>query len=1054
MLSIQKIQLKNKGSIKQVQSYLEKSTEYYAQENGKILPPAKWFGGLADELNLNDETRDANKDFARLLAGFHPSKKQKLVQNAGSEKRALGFDLTFSAEKSYSIAVATASDDVRKQLLLAHEVATEKALKWVQSELTSRTGKGGKTAITVSGIAVRQVTHIDNRNGEPQLHTHNVLVNVVKCKDGKVRALDANALISARESECLTRTAGAIYRHAMAQECQRLGFGIEREVVADTKKRPMLVSSIAGIDKQTCDEFSSRRKEILQAQKEGEDLNEVANKSRQKKSIDNEPAIVLFNAQKRLDEMRIEKAVTWNNVEELKQRASKDITADFEQMRKDLHATKSHFSRYEMFEVITRYCPLEKDISEFFAEVLEAHDVIRLDNDKYCLQSQYEKEMRIIYDATKRRTDFVALDRNTVNEAISKHQKEQGFELTQEQRQAVAFVTQQPAGLACISGFAGTGKTATAGAYIRAFEMSGYNVIGCSTSQLASEKLADEARIKTFNTSDLLNQLERGKIAFDNKTVLILDEAGMVGANTFHQLQQHIDKAGGKLIAVGDALQLTPIEAGSPFRVVGDEIGDVKQTEIRRQKNEELRKTANDFYGDKTGSELIAGLRKNGSVVVNKTDLLMQAIADNYLSSQQPAHEKLIVAQTNEELNKLASVVRAKMRERGLLSGEEFSLMTEKNEGRFTFKEEKGFAVGDRIKLTKNDKKSGFVNGMVGTITAIEKTDNGLKIELTSDDGSIKTIPEKYKNLTHAYASTVHSAQGQGMNEVHFLNGNTATTRNALLVATTRAKNAFTVYSTQSNLTKLEKSIDSFTQKQNAFEVVKRKDAIRSERMQVELRMKFFKEDCAQMKMTAEKNIEKRISVINNELADIKKLGKEAEGAVVAKSHKQAELTKKHKELQTLEYEFEQCGIFDVSKKKRLKSDIEAETSIFKKIKKEFLDVEEACSEVYVRYNASKEREKDLSETLQLENSKLNDLKFGIFDVVKENAHRYPGGLLAYEKDAEKLQNPKTFQGVVKNICEKRKEHMQRQEQQEQMQREQLQKQEKKERVQKRGYER
>lgn len=998
MLSVQKLELAKGGSVKQVQSYLEKSTEYYEQENNKILPPAKWFGSLAEELGLNDENRDEKKDFAKLLAGFHPSKKQKLVQNAGNAKRTLGFDLTFSAEKSYSIAIASAEPSLREELLKAHERANNAALAWVQSELTSRVGKGGKKSIEVTGIAVRQVTHIDSRNGDPQVHTHNVLANVVRCADGKVRALDATPLVAKKLEQSLKHTAGAIYRHQLAQEFQKLGFGIEREVVADANKKPMLVSSIVGIDKATCDAFSTRRKEIIEASGDDTNLNATAKQSRKKKSIDNEPTIVCANTLQRLEQMRKERLLGWNDVSELRGGVSRDIAMDTNALFAELHATNSTFSRYQFLECASRQVSLDKNLGislqALLNVVMKDEVVLQLGKDKFCAKEHYELEMRIVYDACKRvNAENVKLSDDVVVRAIEKHEEAQGFALSSEQHDAVRFVTQQTGGLACISGFAGTGKTATAGAYIRAFEASGFNVLGCSTSQLASEKLAEEARITAFNTTDLLNKLDSGKITFDSKTVLIIDEAGMVGAKSFHRLQQHIDAVGGKLIAVGDALQLTPIEAGSPFRKVIDEVGDVKQTEIRRQKNDELRATANAFYNGKAGSEIVASLQQAGRVHIGKADAMMQELARNYVNAKEPAHEKLIVAQTNDDVNKISNCVRAGMRSKGLLISEDFTLMTEKSEGRFTFKEEKNFAIGDRVKLTKNDKKNGFVNGNVGVISAITRTENGLEISIEDDGGNVKTIPPSYRNITHAYASTVHSAQGQGMDRVFFYAGNTATSRNAFLVATTRAKQEFAVYATPQRLQKLEKSIDAFTLKQTAVEIEAKSNDKNAVRRAAELNMKWFISDCEKI---AQERLRPLIDAIEKKRELIRKAENSKMAMEVAEktyNNKKSEIARECGNRKMFADVLENTGFFQITEKNEARQKIaeydkkieqcEKDLAVFKIVYKDSKRLHEQLKNDLPQLKSSLDAD-EINHTLQR--------KDGWKTVAKEQSKNYPGG--------------------------------------------------------------
>ena len=75
-------------------------------------------------------------------------------------------------------------------------------------------------------------------------------------------------------------------------------------------------------------------------------------------------------------------------------------------------------------------------------------------------------------------------------------------------------------------------------------------------------------------------------------SVVVLDEAGMVGAKTFRRIQKHVDVAGGKLVAVGDPKQLEAIEAGGPFAELCKQFGAAEITQIQRQRNVEERAMA------------------------------------------------------------------------------------------------------------------------------------------------------------------------------------------------------------------------------------------------------------------------------------------------------------------------------------------------------------------------------------------------------------------------------------------------------------------------------
>ena len=69
----------------------------------------------------------------------------------------------------------------------------------------------------------------------------------------------------------------------------------------------------------------------------------------------------------------------------------------------------------------------------------------------------------------------------------------------------------------------------------------------------------------------------------DERTVLVIDEAGMVGTRTLARLLAHAERAGAKLVLCGDVAQLPEIDAGGAFRALVARLGAVELAHNRRQ---------------------------------------------------------------------------------------------------------------------------------------------------------------------------------------------------------------------------------------------------------------------------------------------------------------------------------------------------------------------------------------------------------------------------------------------------------------------------------------
>ena len=91
-------------------------------------PDGVWFNPHA-LFGLADGGKVDSSDFHRLYNGFAPNTGAKLTQNAGSERRSAGLDLTFSADKSVSALWAIADPELRSEIEKAHNDAARVALE-------------------------------------------------------------------------------------------------------------------------------------------------------------------------------------------------------------------------------------------------------------------------------------------------------------------------------------------------------------------------------------------------------------------------------------------------------------------------------------------------------------------------------------------------------------------------------------------------------------------------------------------------------------------------------------------------------------------------------------------------------------------------------------------------------------------------------------------------------------------------------------------------------------------------------------------------------------
>ena len=223
--------------------------DYYLGDLARELPvssPGRWAGEAAARLGLAGPLQAA--EFCRLLEGRHPLTGRPLGSGRGG---VAALDLTFSAPKSVSVVFALGGADAASAVVDAHTEAVAGALSYLERHgIAARRGSGAdRTALPTSGITAGLFTHARNRNGDPHLHSHVVMANLVHGTDGRWSACDGRGIYAHRQA------AGAVYAaHLRASLTEVLGV----RWVAGPGER----AEIAGVAPALLGEFSSRSADI------------------------------------------------------------------------------------------------------------------------------------------------------------------------------------------------------------------------------------------------------------------------------------------------------------------------------------------------------------------------------------------------------------------------------------------------------------------------------------------------------------------------------------------------------------------------------------------------------------------------------------------------------------------------------------------------------------------------------------------------------------------------------------------------------------------------
>lgn len=91
--------------------------------------------------------------------------------------------------------------DVAGAAMGAHRAAVEAGLAYLDTHAgLSRRGTDGLEQVQTHGLAVALFDHRTSRAGDPQLHTHALMINRACCTDGTWRTLNATELFHHKKS--------------------------------------------------------------------------------------------------------------------------------------------------------------------------------------------------------------------------------------------------------------------------------------------------------------------------------------------------------------------------------------------------------------------------------------------------------------------------------------------------------------------------------------------------------------------------------------------------------------------------------------------------------------------------------------------------------------------------------------------------------------------------------------------------------------------------------------------------------------------------------------
>jgi conjugative relaxase-like TrwC/TraI family protein len=580
-------------------------TEYYTAAGEE--PDGVWFnpGGL---LGLDDARKIDSKAFHRLYNGFDPETGDKLTRNAGSDNRSPGLDITFSADKSVSALWAIADPDLRIRLEKAHNAAARSALQdiFVKECSYTRTrggGADGNIEVIPAHMLGAMFQHGTSRANDPQLHTHCVIFNAVQTEsDGKWRALHQKPLY------LWIKAAGACYRSYLASNLVELGIDVERYGKDNAYVR------IKSIPEELEKLWSKRNSEIVAAAAEmGFETGDNSNlaqmlriKTRDPKRGDQDPEVRHARWRQECEQLYECAGLVLSAFEK-----AEDITPDrirewaekLDELPHVLTRLQAVFRTPELAEAIYNlhdpaFGTLRPEAVETAIQrVIRNPDLVALDREPRTAESiaglshtvplstrhtlEAEQETRDFARALSQNPGF-ALPADAIERKIEQLQKE-GYPISDEQTAAIRYVTGRTGAVSIIEGAAGSGKTTTIRPIVDLYREHGYNFIATAIPWRTAVELANDCEIPPHSAERLLKLASNDKLHLDEKSIVIVEEAGMLPTRHTHRILKLAQEHGAKVILLGDTQQQQPIEAGPGLRLVHDVVGSHRVDTMRRQ---------------------------------------------------------------------------------------------------------------------------------------------------------------------------------------------------------------------------------------------------------------------------------------------------------------------------------------------------------------------------------------------------------------------------------------------------------------------------------------
>jgi conjugative relaxase-like TrwC/TraI family protein len=682
------LSVKTLASSKATSDYFKEN--YYTSKAPKnsLEPAGVWAGKGAAILGLSGQVQ--RETFEALLEGHLPKGQRLGVQKEGEWKHRVGWDLTLSAPKSVSILALVGGD---KRLIELHNQAVNKTLAEIEKiAAQARVWKEGQTHYEDTGnLVMARFQHATSRENDPQLHTHDVILNMTQRHDGKFRSLasekdrpkeGAQVKGFLEQVYANKRLWGATYRSHIAYGLPLLGYEIER-TSHDCQ------FEIVGVPSGLIKHFSKRRTHIENRLTE---QGESGSKAAERAALEMRPSKTQLNAENEVTRWNKEaEAMGFSAIDFVqktygREKSTLPLTEQRTEANAAIHRAIHQLSEREavfshqallscsMSHALGQVSP-ERMADTLGAVIQEGNLLPRLLIESgaripaWTTQRAIDLEKTIIQQFSHAKDSVNPMaTREEVQKSLQSSQNKQT--LNPEQRAAVELAATTSDRVMGIHGYAGTGKTTLLNAVKELATLQGFQVIGLAPSATAARHLGNETDILNYTEQRFIIDTHLQKKT-NEKTLIIIDESSMIANKEMHELLNISEKSGARLLLVGDKLQLPSIGSGKPFALLQEAGLTLAVMKIlQRQRNDVLRAVVSATIGGDI-STAMQGLAPSTTELPSKEER-MDTLVGRYVSMNPEDREKtLLLVPANEDRHTVNQFVHYHLQNQGKIAKQE-----------------------------------------------------------------------------------------------------------------------------------------------------------------------------------------------------------------------------------------------------------------------------------------------------------------------------------------------------------------------------------------------